>query len=186
MHYCCVIISREFPTDNVLEKILKPYNEEDFYSKTENATYPVIMWDYWQVGGRYNGQLKMTIEKDNDQWKYYQKNARSESLFRSYLLDNMREYAKGSGKAFVYREEDFYYSIGYRDCFLYVDGAKISDVSNIEDVGCYYFIDADGNAFTRSYFNGHDCIDCPDFDKELKAAIQKSKDCYICIVDLHD
>lgn len=32
MHYCSIIITKEFPTNDVLEEILSPYNEDDYYS----------------------------------------------------------------------------------------------------------------------------------------------------------
>ena len=45
MHYCSIIITKEFPTDTVLEEILRPYNEDDYYSQDERQAPP-----YFYVG----------------------------------------------------------------------------------------------------------------------------------------
>lgn len=61
MHYCCLVITREFPSDQVLGKALEPYNEDLFYeNKYDGRAYPEFMWDWWKVGGRYTGQFKVT------------------------------------------------------------------------------------------------------------------------------
>ena len=186
MHYCCAIITKEFPTKEVLTASLKPFHEDVYYdAPEENRARPQIMWDWWQVGGRYNGQLKLRIDKDNDkyQWRFYARAPRAGRLFRSYLLETMKDRITPS---WVFAEEDFFSSMGWHDGFLYVDGAPVDDVQNLDDVGCYYLIDKDGNGFGREYFDGDTFVQNEGFDELVKQAIEDGKGCYICIVDLHN
>ena len=182
MHYCCLIITKEFPTNDLLNEILKPYYEEDFYNQEnyENLPYPVITWDYWQLGGRYDGQIKL-IANPNDnkyRWKYYEYIPRAGRLFRSALL----EYRIKEGNC----EEDYFNTMGYRDGYIYVDGAKIKDIQNLDKIGCFSFIDKNGTPYTRSYYNHGTFIDNPEFEKQLKKAFNDSQDCYVSCIDLHD
>lgn len=32
MHYCCVVLTKEFPSDEVIDAALKPFNSEAYYS----------------------------------------------------------------------------------------------------------------------------------------------------------
>lgn len=187
MHYCSIIITKEFPTDNVLEEILRPYNEDDYYSQDERQAPPTFMWDWWQVGGRYTGQIKLTIDKDDEeyQWCYMAKEPRAGRLFRSSTLEHF-QFLSNKNNSF-YFEEDYFPSMGYRDGFLYVDGGRVKDIQNLEELGCFNFIDKDGRAFTRSYYDGQgNFIDNADFDKQFMNALKNSQDCYICVVDIHD
>ena len=90
MHYCCFIFTKEFPTDEILQKVLKPFNSEGFYSNSnENSVYPMFTWDYFRLGGRYSGMLKLEV-KENDEkykWEFYENNPRNNRLFRSQLID---------------------------------------------------------------------------------------------------
>lgn len=67
MHYACLVITKEFPTNEVLEKVLAPFNDDVIFSQPEeNRKYQPIMWDWWQVGGRFNGKFKLTIKKEEN------------------------------------------------------------------------------------------------------------------------
>lgn len=62
MHYCCMVFTKEFPSQAVLEKVLKPFNSEEVYGQPEeNIVYPAFTWDWWRVGGRYEGKLKLKV-----------------------------------------------------------------------------------------------------------------------------
>lgn len=190
MHYACLIITKEFPTNDVLEKVLAPFNDDVVYSQPkEIRDYPPFMWDWWQVGGRYNGTFKLAV-KENDEkhrWEYYAREPRAGRLFRSFLLEKMSKLANKAKESFMFSEEDYLPSMGYRDGFVYVDGAAVSEISNFGDVGCYYCIDADGNAFGRGSWIGEEWkYDDDSFETKLKNVIENSKDYYACIVDLHD
>lgn len=61
MHFCCAILSEGQLTDEKIQSIMKPYNEQDFYDKYENdedgelmhdippEDYPEFLWDYYKI-----------------------------------------------------------------------------------------------------------------------------------------
>lgn len=192
MHYCCLVITKEFPTDEVLEKVMAPYNEEDYYKaqdQGEGPERPIILWDWWQVGGRYGGQFKLAM-RDNDpeyKWEFYDKEPKEGRLYRSNAFIKIYELLNGRTYGWpTYHEEDFYQYMGCRDGYLLVDGGRIRDLINFESVGCYCFIDADGQAFARERWVGEEWQDIDDFDELLKNTIEASREYYACIVDIHD
>ena len=189
MHYSCLIITKEFPTNDVLEKALAPFHDDVVYKQPEESrVYPVFMWDYWQIGGRYAGLFKLTVENEEKyKWHYYMNNPRNGRLFRSYLLDKMKGFAEESRKPnFMYKEEDYFTSMGFLDGFLYVDGAKVCDIINFSEVSCYCCIDQNGNAIARETWDGNSWNVDPMFDEKMKNIIANSRDWYACIVDIHD
>lgn len=185
MHYCVAIITKHFPTDGLLNTILQPYNEEDFCEKDEygNLLYPTFLWDWWQIGGRYAGEIKLKINENDSEykWGYYSKKPRAGRLFRSYLLEKLEK-----ANIRFYSEEDYFTSMGYRDGFIYVDGAKIKDIKNLDELSCFSFIDKNDNAFTRKYYNHGNFIENDNFDEQFKNALKDSQDCYITFIDIHD
>jgi hypothetical protein len=189
MHYCCLVISREFPTDRVLDKALAPFSEDEFF-KSETAYRPVFMWDYWLVGGRYSGQIKLKAASEEDwgeyEWNYLLPTPRAGRLFRSMLLETMHYLAEKAHREYEYQEEEFFRSMGKRDGFLYVDGCPVRDIVNLTDIGCFCFVDADGNAAARSFFDGENWVKDDTFEDRLKELLASSGDYYACIVDLHD
>lgn len=193
MHSCIAIITKEFPTDDVLDEILEPYNEERFYEEHEGQDiipeedYPKIMYDYWVVGGRYGGALKLKIdEKDEEyKWQFYAKEPRAGRLFRSNFLEMLN---RNKPKSF-YREEDSYSYIGFCDGFLYVDGCKAKDVIDLEDTLTNHncaLIGKDGTVYARSWWNGNDFVEDEQYEEKVKEAIKDIDDCYVCYVDIHD
>ena len=76
--------------------------------------------------------------------------------------------------------------MGANDDILCVDAALTDDIQNLSEMGCYCFVDQDGNAFSRSYYNGEEWVDNLEFDKQLSNAKMNCSGCYICVVDLHD
>lgn len=188
-HYCCLILTKEFPTDEVLENVLAPYNANRFYEQPEESrVYPCFLWDYWQVGGRYAGAFKLSTEnREKYDFDYYVQNPRCGRLFRSYLLEKMKYFAEKWRKPnFMYREEDFFSSMGFYDGYLYVDGAEICDIKNFSDVDSYIFIDQNGTASARSSWDGHKWNDNAAFLEEYRQAKDNSLGCYACVVDIHD
>lgn len=187
MHYCCVIFSKEFPSDTVISKMLIPFCE---YDETRSCEYPAFLWDGYRLGGRYNGKLKLSTKKDSDkyEWDYCINNPRAGRLFRSYLLEELIvNNVKHKFYSFAGREETFFPSLGFIDGFLYVDGAKISDIINIDELmECYCFIDVDGNGYAREHWDGEHFTKNGNFDELIKSAIKNSQDYYACVVDLHD
>lgn len=190
MHYCLMLITKEFPTEKVIEKALEPYDEDEFYKlKEENddIKYPIIQWDWWQIGGRYDGALKLRIDNNDEKyrWQFYSSDGRNGKLFLSHLLTDMKNFAKNTHPNF-FTEEDYYQTMGMRDGYLRVDGAFVDDILDFEDVGCFCYIDKDGSAYAREYYNGSEFIDNDDFDEKLKLVKAESKGYYATIIDIHD
>lgn len=182
MHYCCLLITKEFPTDDIIEKALKPFDEEE--NEWDIGNYPPFSWDWHQVGGRYNGSFKLRIDENDEKysWGFYSNPRRNGRLFRSYLLTQMEKFSKGS---FLYSEEDFFRSMGAREKFLFVDAGYIPDLLNFDDVECFCCLDKNGKAYSRSRWTGEKFEENKEFESQLKEIKNNSKECYACIVDLH-
>lgn len=95
----------------------------------------------------------------------------------------MKDFAKDS---FMFAEEDYYRSMGLRDDFLYVDGGRISDLLNFNEVECYICIDKDGNAIARETWDGSSFVTDEKFDEKLAEIKKQSFDCFATILDIHD
>ena len=85
-----------------------------------------------------------------------------------------------------YFEEDYFPYMGIRDNFLYVDGAKIDDLLNFDDVNCYICIDSDGTVIVREEWDGHNFIKDEKFDDKLADIKKNSKGMFATILDIHD
>lgn len=189
MHYCLLMLTKTLPTDNDIDEILKPFNSEDFWRLEEanpNIERPKFTWDWWQVGGRYNGKFKLKFEPSNDpntkyRWGYYADPPRTGRLFRSRLLETLLS----KKKLMPYNEEDFFLSMGGRDGYLYVDGAPIADMIDFNPE-CFCFLDVDGTAYARETWNGKKWIGDESFDDTVKKICADRSDCFATIIDLHD
>lgn len=187
MHFCCVLITEEFPTDEVITKKLSPYDEEAYYEQDEEERpWVPLLWDWWQVGGRYSGLLKLSTRDNQDRydWGYYARVPRNGRLFRSYALDRMKTMAD------LFFEEDYYPSMGYRDGFLYVDGGLVDDLKwneEFETFG-YYLIDKNENVYSVEVvdLDSGKIVKNENYAEEFRKVISESSGCYMCIVDLHD
>lgn len=190
MHSCLLLITKEFPTQEVIDKALEPYNEEKFYElkeKNKDIPYPVITWDWYSIGGRYDGSLKLKIDYENEKyrWQFYSRDGRNGKLFLSKLLSDMEELANKCGYKF-FGEENYYGTMGAGDGYLNVDRAFVDDLIEFENVDCCCCIDKDGNAYTREYWNGNDYEVNDKFDEQLSQIKADSKGCYATIIDIHD
>ena len=186
MHYCLMLFTKDCPSKNDIDNIMQKYNYDNVYSDDEKEIeYPQFTYDWYEIGGRYNGDIKLKVDKENEiyKWQYFVRKKRNGRLFWSYLLSEMEEFSK---KSFMYNEENYFCSMGFRDGFLYVDGAKISDILNYEDLDCYTFIGIDGEAYSREWWNGKDFIQNEDFEERLMNEKEKSKDLFITIIDYHN
>ena len=191
MHYCVGVITEQFPTDNVLMEKLAPYNEEKFYEGTgedEEITkeYPQFMWDFWTVGGRYGGKIKLKIDLEDEEyrWQFYDKEPRSGRLFRHKMLEDMN----ANPPRMFFSEEDYYKYLGEGYEHLRVDGCKIKDAIGFDElvVNCWGFIGRNGEAYSRDHWNGKDFVSDDQYEDKVKAAIKGCDDCYITFVDIHD
>lgn len=91
MHCCILLITKEFPTDEAISNIMRPYDESlDEYDDNGKriGDYPVFQWDWYRIGGRYNGSLKLKADKTDEKynWRYYVSEERNKRLFHSCLL----------------------------------------------------------------------------------------------------
>lgn len=180
MHYCVHLITRELPTEEEISKIMKPYNDD----MVENYNDCPFSWDYWVIGGRYSGRIKLRIDEEAEEyrWPYYETNPREGRLFYSSILNRIRH----SFPRFETREEDWFSYLGYLDNYLHVDGAKIKDILNIEDLGCYVCIDVNGNVIVQETWDGKNFTTNQSFDAEYKRILEESKDYFLTILDIHD
>lgn len=187
MHYCVLLITKELPSESKIEKILQPYNYEDIKYDEETGElikpYPIFTYDWFCIGGRYTGSLKLKIDKNNEyyNWNFISNGGRNKRLFYSKLLSELQK-TKGA----IFFEENYYSSMGSRDGFLYVDGAKIDDLLNFDDVNCFICIDSNENVIVRETWDGHNLIEDKQFDEKLAKIKENSKGMFATILDIHD
>lgn len=187
MHFCFAVITKEFPTDEVIREKIDPYYEDRYYDVDEDEERPkrpIFLWDWFQVGGRYGGKIKLRMN-DNDEtykWKYYAKEPRAGRLFRSMLLEE-------AGRSVRFFTEEYYHPyLGSRDGYIRVDGCKVSDVIDFEEtaIDSFGFIGKNGEVYCRRSFDGDEWVDDLKYDDEVRAAIEDVQDCYLTFVDIHD
>lgn len=192
MHYCVHLLTKELPSENKIAAIMKPYNSELIYGSDEEdkqIDYPVFTWDYYQIGGRYKAELKLKVDEEGSanreyyNWGYYDRQDRNGRLFLSSLLSTLKE---NITPKWMYHEEDWFMNMGFGDGYILVDGAKQSDVLNINKLGCYICILPDGSAIARDSWNGKDIIKDENFDEKYKQAIVDNMDGFITVLDIHD
>ena len=192
MHYCVHLLTKELPSENKIAAIMKPYNSELIYGSDEEdkqIDYPVFTWDYYQIGGRYKAELKLKVDEEGSanreyyNWGYYDRQDRNGRLFLSSLLSTLKE---NITPKWMYHEEDWFMNMGFGDWYILVDGAKQSDVLNINKLGCYICILPDGSAIARDSWNGKDIIKDEKFDEKYKQAITDNMDGFITVLDIHD
>ena len=191
MHYCLMLLTNDFPTDRVIEKALEPYDENKWYAKFEETNdesdRPLFTWDYWQIGGRYNGKLKLKHDSHDDtseyKWMFISMEPRAGRLYRSFLIETLAKTNKP-----IFFEDDYLNSIGARDGYIYVDGGKIADMLNFgeEYLRCFCAIDADGNAYAREHWDGNNWVDDAEFEDKIKAICENRTDGYVVFIDIHD
>lgn len=190
MHYKAFLITKEFPTDDIIEESIQPFNGEDYFDRKEknlitNEPYPVFTWDWYQVGGRYNSFFELDMDKTMDKYEWNHIKDRVNVVFRSYLFDKLYDLCDEK-KKWLISEYKFYPCLGSKDNILRVDGGLISDMKDFDITQCYIIIDADGNAYARSSWNGSEWVEDKNFDDKTKDILEVSKDYYIVTVDIHD
>lgn len=185
MHYCLALFTKELPSKLEIDRIMRKYDSEEVYKDEENIVYPQFTYDWYEIGGRYAGQIKLKVDEDNKEykWKYIIREPRNGRLFWSYLLNELENFSK---KSFMYKEEDYFSTMGYRDGYILVDGAQISDILNMDEIECFTFIEHDGKAYSRSWWNGSDFVENEDFEEKFDLVKEKSKDMFLTIIDYHD
>ena len=145
-HYSCFVFTKEFPDDDVLYRALMPFNR--YNNDGETKEYPDFFWDWFKVGGRYSGMLKLEIRKNDEKyrWGFYSNVGRNGKLFRSTLIDTIDKFKQASRDGWMFNEEDVYGELGRWDGYIRVDACPVVDILNIKKISCYCFIDKNGNA----------------------------------------
>ena len=140
MHCCLLLITREMPSENRISEILKLYDEENLECDEtgEIISFPIFTYDWWEIGGRYSGKLKLKID----------------------------------------------------DCcpvtkIEYMNGARIDNLINFDEIDCFVCIDSDENVIARETWNGHTFVKDEDFDRKLTEIKKKSKGMFATILDIH-
>lgn len=197
MHYCCLLFTEKIPTHDEIDKIMKPFSDEEVYKDYEEdddgnpigekPNYPAFMWDYWLIGGRYNGLLKLKVDFDensqnNEKYKCLFCEDRNGVLFHSYLISEMQK----DRPKWLYSEDKCYNAMGFIDGFLRVDGADIDDLLDFDKFECYCYVDLDGNGNSRNRWDGKDFIPNPNFDAQLAEQKLKCQGKFVTVLDIHD
>ena len=180
MHYCVLVFTKELPTDEKMITVMAPFEEGEYEDRTD---CPVFEWDWWQIGGRYGGLLKL---KTDDSFNYYARESREGRQFISAFL---KTYLKGfPGFKQAYECDKVLVYMGLNEGFIYCDGAKVSDVMNIDEIEGYVAIDTDGKAIARSSwdYEKEKFIDNPNYEEEVAKMKERNRDNFITIVDIHD
>lgn len=69
--------------------------------------------------------------------------------------------------------------------YISVDGAYVKDIANIDELGCYGYIDVDGTANVREHWDSEarTFIQNEAFDAQFKETLEKRSDCFVTIID---
>lgn len=67
----------------------------------------------------------------------------------------------------------------------YVNGARIDDLINFDEIDCFICIDSDENVIAHEIWNGHTFLKDEDFDRKLAEVKKKSKGMFATILDIH-
>lgn len=170
MHYKGHLVTKKIPTENEISEILEKYRE-DLGKAQEFA------WDWYQIGGRYGGKIKIKFDYKNEDYIYLFRK-RNHKYFISNILDETEEKEK------LYEELDYLMYMGMYDNLLYVDGGYYNDMIDFEIDDCYLVIDDNETLYVREKWNGKDFVKQNDFDEKVKKIDLKDK--FITIIDFHD
>lgn len=174
MHYCGYIITEKIPTDEEIEEILEPYNEN---IQDEDLGFS---WDWFQIGGRYGGKLKIKFDpsENEDNWFMGEKHERNYKYFISDKLKELKESLK------FYDELENMLYMGLQERVLYVDGAYFENIYNFDITNCGFVIDNDKNLYSRELWENHNWVTDDKFDEKVKKIDLKNK--FITVVDIHN
>lgn len=170
MHYKGHLVTKKIPTENEISEILEKYRED--LDKIQE-----FAWDWYQIGGRYGGKIKIKFDYKNEDDMFLFKK-RNHKYFISNILDETEEKGK------PYEELDYLMYMGMYDNLLYVDGGYYNDMIDFEIDNCYLVIDDNETLYVREKWNGEDFIKQNDFDDKVKKIDLKDK--FITIIDFHD
>lgn len=172
MHYKGYVITKELPTEEMLSDILEKYRENN-----SDEIQP-FAWDWYQIGGRYSGKLKIKFNPEETEEKYYCFQDRNNKYFISQILNEI----KNKENRF-YEELDYLTYMGLNDYILYVDGAYTKDIIDFDITNCYLVIN-ENNLYARGLWDDNNFNENKNFDKEVENIDLTNK--FITVIDFHD
>lgn len=173
MHYKGHVITKEIPTSKRLEEILSKYKED--FDREDKVDFE---WDWWQIGGRYGGEINIKFDPNENEDKWYMNHTRNYKYFIIDILDDIKQNIK------FYDELDYLLYMGLNDKILHVDGGHFNDMIDFDISNCFMVIDDEDNLYVRQSWNGEDWIEDKGFDDKVKAINLENK--FITIIDFHD
>jgi len=166
---------------------MEPFNWEklEFEEDELIGQYPTFTYDYYTVGGRYGGGLKLKVDENDEiyRWGFYAKEPRNGRLFLSKILSVMEEDIKPK---FRFKEENYFSYMGIYDGFIYVDGAWAKDILNYHELQPYICIDLDGKAIARQSWDGENFIEDEAYEEKYKAILERNQESFVTVLAIHD
>ena len=83
MHCRGHLITKKLPTDDEISKILEKYRED--YSQEQEFS-----WDWYEIGGRYGGKIKINFNPENNKDNWYLFKDRNNKYFISQALNELK------------------------------------------------------------------------------------------------
>lgn len=173
MHYKGHIITKELPTNDILGNILEKYREN--YSDEVQ----LFAWDWYEIGGRYGGNLKIKFNPKENEDNYYCFRDRNNKYFISQILNEIKNNKENT----YYDELDYLKYMGLKENILYVDGAYVKDIIDFDITNCFVVIN-ENKIYIRESWDGHSFNENKNFDKEVNDIDLTDK--FITIIDFHD
>ena len=172
MHFKGHLVTKKLPTNDEISKILEKYRE-DLDEEQE------FSWDWYEIGGRYGGKIKINFNPDDNEEEWYCFQDRNNKYFISQAINELKEKIKP-----YYDEIEWLKYMGLREKVLYVDGAFYKDMINFDLSDCFVVIDDKETLYVRQKWNGDDWITNEKFNDEVSKIDLKDK--FITIIDFHD
>lgn len=170
MHYKGYVITKKIPTNEQISKILKKYRYD--YEKQKEFDF-----DWYSIGGRYGGQIKINFNPKNNEDDYICFRDRNYKYFISDVLNEIKE------RFDFYDELDYLKYMGLNENILYVDGGYYNDIINFDITDCYLVIDDEENFYVREIWKDETFITDNEFDNKIKNINLKDK--FITVIDFH-
>ncbi len=190
MHYKLLLFTEKIPgTKAEIEDMLMPFNSNRYFENFnddgeyigggDEPIYPVFTWDWWQIGGRYCGQVLAEVSTISNDGIYVKNINGVEILSQLFIqIDDS-----------IFFETDWYGYIREGNC-LRCDGAYVSKIKNDRAFQCFAFIGLDGEGRARESWSPsvEKYIEDREFDfwldKQKEEAL--SKDAFMTVIDIHD
>lgn len=185
MHYCIHVFTKGCPSMDDLNRIMAPF-DENLYIEDESKEEPMFMWDYWQMGGRYGGHIKLKVDPEDEgsryKWRFVPREKRNGKVFWSSILNRIKD-------GYTWEECELFAYLGFYEGYIRVDGAYVCDILNRDDLGCWGFISPNGIACVRERWDGESWAKNDKFDDQysnmLGVAIE-DPDMFLTVIDIHD